>query len=82
MALVVRPEHVRLAERREPGRGFLQASVRQVVYLGPYIKYELEAADEILYARREIYGNEQPYRAGDALEVDWRREDSLLVLPE
>jgi putative spermidine/putrescine transport system ATP-binding protein len=83
VALVVRPERLRLVGVGDRSRLKSIASVigtiRQVIFLGPYVKYEIEAGDQTLFARRELSADEPVLKPGDEVAVQWHVQDSLLV---
>jgi putative spermidine/putrescine transport system ATP-binding protein len=79
-SLVVRPTRLNLVpadSAPSPGRQRIVARVRQVVYLGGALKYELEALGQAIYARP---GTDTfvPH-AGQDVGVEWRAEHGIIV---
>ena len=82
VAVVVRPEKVRLRDRgtavdpafeRVPGR------VVHSIYLGSIVKYELAARDQTVFARHDIATSETLRQPGDEVAIEWRPEHSVIV---
>ena len=81
-AVVIRPEHIDLVDLGIPGRGdevSADGRVREVIYLGAYVKYEIEALGQIFQVRREAFGEAHPYAIGTRLQLRWRLAHGLLV---
>ena len=82
-ALVVRPERIRLVDAASdggPGMNLVDATVDEVLYLGPDTKYQLalENGQRIVVRElRERRGRE--LQRGDAVRLGWSVEDGLLV---
>ncbi len=82
-ALVVRPERIRLVDAASdggPGMNLVDATVDEVLYLGPDTKYQLalESGQRIVVRElREQRGRE--LQRGDAVRLGWSVDDGLLV---
>ncbi len=80
--LVVRPERLRVATDGQSADGnVLDATVRQIVYLGSARKLELEFADGRHGLIREPAGAVSDVGEGERTRVTWTRDDGVL-LPE
>lgn len=79
-AIVVRLEHVdfeiQSEARAEDG---LSGRIREVIYLGPHVKYELETAAGPVFARRDLAHSARLFATGEAVTIRWRSERALLV---
>jgi putative spermidine/putrescine transport system ATP-binding protein len=81
-ALVVRPEQLRVeppGASDEPGRNALEATVTEVLYLGPTRKIELALAGRQPALAREATGGDHHWRPGDRVRVSWAVTDGVLV---
>ena len=82
-ALVIRPERTRIVDAgsdAEPGWNVVDATVEEVLNLGPDTKYELTLDDGQRVAVREP--RERGGRAlqrGDQVRLTWAVEDGLLL---
>jgi putative spermidine/putrescine transport system ATP-binding protein len=79
-SLVVRPDRLSLVPVGSPpsaGKQRILARVRQVVYLGGALKYELEALGQTIYARpaAEVFEPD----AGQEVSVEWLAEHGIIV---
>jgi len=80
--LIVRPDKISLGENgapRRPGTQCLTGRVRQVVYLGGSLKYELEALGEVVYARIPAQSSAFAPPLGGEAALEWRIEDGIIV---
>ena len=82
-ALVIRPERTRIVEAgsdAEPGSNVVDATVGEVLNLGPDTKYELTLEDGQRVAVREPRErNGRELRRGDPVRLTWTVEDGLLL---
>jgi putative spermidine/putrescine transport system ATP-binding protein len=81
-ALIVRPDKISLGENgalRRPGTERLTGRVRQVVYLGGSLKYELDALGAVVYARIPAQGSAFAPLPGTEVALEWRSEDGIIV---
>lgn len=81
-ALIVRPDKIRFGENGAPGRPGTQrltGRVRQVVYLGGSLKYELEALGAVVYVRIPAHGSAFAPPPGSEAALEWRSEDGIIV---
>lgn len=80
--LVVRPDKISLAPLGSPNAPGLQrivGRVRQVVYLGDTVKYELEALNQTVYARPRADTSSFAPSPGEEAYLEWRMEHGILV---
>ncbi|RUV01931.1 ABC transporter ATP-binding protein [Mesorhizobium sp. M6A.T.Cr.TU.017.01.1.1] len=80
--LVVRPDKISLASVNSPitpGIQRIMARVRQVVYLGETVKYELEALDQTVYARPRADASAFAPVPGEEAYLEWRLEHGMIV---
>jgi putative spermidine/putrescine transport system ATP-binding protein len=82
-ALVVRPERSQVlgaAEEVPPAMNTVEATVGDVIYLGPDRKYGLALPDGLRVAVREQRdGSERQWESGDAVRLAWSVDDGVLV---
>jgi len=81
-ALVVRPERLRLVgpdESGAPGTNAIEATVTDVLYLGPIRKYELMLPDGQPAVVRQQGGGEREWHAGDRVRLTWAVDAGVLV---
>jgi putative spermidine/putrescine transport system ATP-binding protein len=78
-ALVVRLEHVEIAPPDEQATGDIEGRVGEVIYLGPYVKYEVDTQVGRVLGRRDLSSSTRVFAAGDAVTVRWGRDQSLIV---
>jgi len=81
-ALVVRPEQLRVEtvdSPPDPARNALEATVTEVLYLGPTRKIELALADGQPAVAREATGGEREVRPGDRVRITWAVTDGVVV---
>jgi putative spermidine/putrescine transport system ATP-binding protein len=82
-ALVVRPERVRILEaasQPSPGANAVDATVADVLYLGPDTKYELDLADGgRATVRQPRAGGGREWQRGDRVRLTWSVDDGVLV---
>jgi putative spermidine/putrescine transport system ATP-binding protein len=79
-AIVVRLEHVDLGIESEVGAAdSLAGHIREVIYLGPYVKYEVETAAGPVFARRDLSHSTRLFTTGEAVRVRWLNDRALLV---
>ena len=82
-AIVIRPERTRIVDPSvdaSPGANLVEATVGEVLNLGPDTKYELmlESGERVaVRERRERSGRE--LRRGDRVRLSWAIDDGLLV---
>jgi len=80
--LLVRPERLRVAHQPPSGAdNVLDATVRQVIYLGSSRKVELMLPGDHVVVVREPAGAVTELGEGDRVHVSWGRDDGVL-LPE
>jgi putative spermidine/putrescine transport system ATP-binding protein len=77
-AVVVRPERLRVAEDGADGN-VLDATVRQVIYLGSSRRLELEFRDGARGHLREPSNVARSFGEGDAIRVAWAPGDGVVV---
>ena len=80
-ALVVRPEHLRVVAADAPrdGANRIDASVTEVLYLGPTRKIELALPDGVAAVVREPAGTAGDWRPGDNVRLEWSVERAVVV---
>jgi putative spermidine/putrescine transport system ATP-binding protein len=82
-ALIVRPERMRmLGDGEEPplGANAVEATIADVLYLGPIRKYELAMPDGLpAVVRQQVGGGEREWRSGDHVRLAWMVDDGVLV---
>ncbi|MBA3877243.1 MAG: polyamine ABC transporter ATP-binding protein [Anaerolinea sp.] len=84
-ALVVRPERLRIVDPGDAGAAAagantVEASVRDVLYLGSIRKYELTLPDEqTATVRQQVGGNERVWQPGARVRLTWAVDDEVLV---
>ena len=81
-ALVVRPEHLRLAVGDEPGAGnpnLLSVTVTDVVYRGAFRRVLVRFDDGGTGQVRDTAGMSRSVTIGQRVEVDWSVDDGVLV---
>ena len=81
-ALVVRPERVVLADADSAQSQLnerIEGIVRQVIYLGSTVKYQLEASDQTIFARADIAAVGELRHESDRVAIEWPRKDAVLV---
>jgi ABC-type Fe3+/spermidine/putrescine transport system ATPase subunit len=80
--LVVRPEQLRVEPPDavvSPGRNALDATVTEVLYLGPTRKIELALADGQPALAREATGGAHHWQSGDRVRISWAISDGVVV---
>ena len=80
--MIVRPENCVIAPigtAPRPGSNAVDATVRQVVYLGSAVKYVLDHGGTTLYARTNPTRPDSQPVAGDRVTVHWDAADAVLV---
>lgn len=84
-ALIVRPENVRVVPASEPAGSpstdRVRAVVRQAIYLGSTMKFELECGGQALYALMEPRGDLAQLAPGTDVFAEWDIADAM-VLPD
>lgn len=81
-ALVIRPDRLSLVPADSlpaPGNERIIGRVRQVVYVGGALKYELEALNQTVYARPTTDGLTFAPHPGDEVGLEWRTEHGMIV---
>jgi putative spermidine/putrescine transport system ATP-binding protein len=85
-ALVVRPERLRIVgadgagEAGEAGANVLEATVKDVLYLGSMRKFELALPDgQAAVVRQQVGGGEREWQPGDRVRLTWAIDDGVLV---
>ena len=80
-AVVVRPEHLRVvaADAAVDGHNVIDASVTEVLYLGPTRKIELKLPDGLAAVVRESAGEAGDWRPGDHVRLVWPVERGVVV---
>jgi putative spermidine/putrescine transport system ATP-binding protein len=81
-SLIVRPDRLSLTPADSPpslGRQRILGRVRQVVYLGRVLKYELEALGQTVYARPSADASAFVPSPGQEVAVEWRTEHGIIV---
>lgn len=82
LALVVRPEHMRVAAGDadvSAGENRVFGRVTELAYLGPHRRIGLRLADETRVVLEERFGDVPGVSFGDEVAVCWRAEDGVLV---
>ena len=77
--VVVRPERLRIAGDGDVDGNTLDATVRQVIYLGSSRRLELDFRDGRRGQVREPADARHRVRQGDAVRVSWLPEDGVVV---
>ena len=80
-ALVVRPEHLRVVavDAALDGANSIDATVTEVLYLGPTRKIELALPDGVAAVVREPAGTAGDWRPGDQVRLEWAVERAVVV---
>ncbi|UCI31936.1 ABC transporter ATP-binding protein [Mesorhizobium sp. B4-1-4] len=81
-ALVIRPDKLVLVPVNSPiasGTQRIIGRVRQVVYLGGTLKYEVEALNQAIYARSKSDASSFQATPGEDVGVEWRTEHGVVV---
>jgi putative spermidine/putrescine transport system ATP-binding protein len=82
-ALVVRPERMHIVGADEvppPSANAVEATIADVLYLGPIRKYELALQDgKPAVVRQQVGNGEREWRAGDQVRLTWAVDDGVLV---
>ncbi|MGY4601583.1 putative spermidine/putrescine transport system ATP-binding protein [Bradyrhizobium sp. GM22.5] len=81
-ALVIRPDKLTLVpidSPQAPGSQRITGYVRQVVYLGDTLKYELEALNQTVYARLKTDALSFTPNLGQEVGIEWRTERGTIV---
>jgi putative spermidine/putrescine transport system ATP-binding protein len=82
-ALVVRPERMRILgedDEPPPGANLLEATIADVLYLGPIQKFGLTAPDgQPAVVRQQVGGAVRDWRRGDRVRLSWAVDDGVLV---
>ena len=80
-ALVVRPEHLRVVAADAPGDGAnaVEATVTEILYLGPTRKIELALPDGLATVVREAAGSAGDWRPGDRVRLQWSVSRAVVV---
>jgi len=82
-SLIVRPDRLSVAPADSlpnPERQRIIGRVRQVVYLGRVLKYELEALGQTVYARTSADASGFVPAPGQEVAAEWRTEHGIIVL--
>ena len=81
VAVVVRPEHLRVLRSGEgtDGANVVEATVSEVVYLGPSRKIGLKLRDGASIVVRETAAGAGDWRAGDEVRLAWSVDRGVLV---
>jgi putative spermidine/putrescine transport system ATP-binding protein len=81
-ALLIRPDRLNLVPvdaSPAPGTQRVLGRVRQAVYLGGTLKYELEALNQTVYARPRTDALTFAPHPGQEVGVEWRTEHGIIV---
>jgi putative spermidine/putrescine transport system ATP-binding protein len=81
-ALIVRPERLGIAGTEDDavsGSNQVEATVRDVLYLGSMRKYELRLTDGQAAVVRQPVGGERGWTDGDRVRLSWAVDDAVLV---
>ena len=79
-AIVVRLEHIDLETESEAGaEEGIAGRIREVIYMGAYVKYELDTAAGSVLARRDLSHSTRLFNTGEAVRVRWLNDRALLV---
>ena len=84
-ALVLRPEHLRVERADQPadsGRNATDATVTEVLYLGPTRKIQLALAGGQQAVGREGAASGHAWQAGDKVRLSWAPTDGVVVSDE
>jgi putative spermidine/putrescine transport system ATP-binding protein len=81
-ALIVRPERMELQDPDaaiDPAHEGLVGTIRQVIYLGSALKYELDVSGQKVFARMDLKESLVPRKPDDRVAIVWRRDAAILV---
>lgn len=81
-ALMIRPDRLDLVPINSPpphGSQRIAGRVRQVVYLGDTLKYEIEALNQTVYARLRSDALTFAPNIGEEVGMEWRTERGIII---
>ncbi|MER9262754.1 ABC transporter ATP-binding protein [Mesorhizobium sp. M0619] len=82
---MLRPERIGAAHKGAPKRvnadqrQFLLGIVQETIYAGPLRKYQVRAGNSLLIVREHVSADQQIFRPGDEVRLDWLRSDIRFV---
>lgn len=82
---MIRPERIRVAapaaQTRADARQHQSVSgtVDEMIYAGPFRTYRVGVGNSMLVVREHVASNQQIFRAGDEVRLDWLRSDIRFV---
>jgi len=88
MLSIIRPERIRLAVPHAPTladahqRQQANGVVTEVIYAGALRKYNVQVGNNVLVMREHVASDQQVFRPGDQVRLDWLRSDVRLVATE
>jgi ABC-type Fe3+/spermidine/putrescine transport system ATPase subunit len=81
-ALIVRPERIDMISAEavtDSTQERKECLVRQAIYLGSSVKYELGVGGRSVFVRQNLNRDRPQFQAGDRAAITWRIEDAILV---
>ncbi|MBB4233238.1 putative spermidine/putrescine transport system ATP-binding protein [Rhizobium mongolense] len=88
MMPMIRPERIRIAVPDTPTladahqRQHANGIVAEVIYAGALRKYNVKVGDSTLVVREHVASDQQVFRPGEQVRLDWLRSDVRLVATE
>jgi putative spermidine/putrescine transport system ATP-binding protein len=82
VAIVVRPERITLrnaSDQPDPAMQRELGRIRQVMYLGSTVKYQLESSGKTIFARHDISSGGALREPGDEVAIEWRPDQCAVV---
>ncbi|RWP56310.1 MAG: ABC transporter ATP-binding protein [Mesorhizobium sp.] len=82
---MIRPERIGIAAPTSPKRAnadqrqFVTGIVEDTIFAGPVRKYHVRTARSTLIVREHVAADQQVFRPGDQVRLDWLRSDVRLV---
>ncbi|KWV55305.1 ABC transporter ATP-binding protein [Rhizobium altiplani] len=83
--VMIRPERVRISAVTVPKpsdadrRQFVTGVVEDMIYAGPLRKYQVRVGGSSLLVREHVASEQQTFKAGDEVRLDWLRSDLRFV---
>jgi len=82
VAAVVRPERINLrgpSDEADVTVDRVVGRVKQVVYLGSTVKYQLDCSEKVVVVRQDISAVDTLRKPGDEVAIEWRPEHCVIV---